>query len=276
MRSALGLIVVLLAASVLVACGSGNGASDVLSPEDVTAAAARTAEVETYRVSFENTISVGGETVEQTGGGEIVAKGKRARLSMESSIHGTEFEMDMVLVWPVMYMRFSPELGAQLPPGKEWVELDLQRLGEKMGLDYSELMQANQSDPAQALAYLRQVADLETIGSEEVRGIETTHFRGVVDLHRVAEEVPEAKDSVERMIELSGLERIPTEVWVSADGLVRRIKLSYEHMRMPSAPPMDMTIRMELYDFGVAVTVEEPPADKVISLQELMRQEKAA
>jgi hypothetical protein len=276
MRRALGLIVVLLAACGLVACGSGDGASDVLSPEDVAAAAARTAKVETYKASFESVISVGGQTVKQNGEGEFAAKGKRGSLTMTTSGAGADLEMQMVVAWPVIYIRFPAGSGAELPPGKEWVGVDMQKLGEKLGFDFNELMQANQSDPAQGLAYLREVADLETVGTEEVRGIETTHFRGVVDLRRVAEEVPEAKDSVERLIELSKVDRVPSEVWVSADGLIRRIKFSYDNMRPPGARPMDMTMQMELYDFGARVSIEEPPAAEVIPLQRLLRQENAA
>jgi hypothetical protein len=273
MRNVLVLVLALLAVGTLTACGAGDSASDVLTPEDVAAAAARTADIETYRASFEGTMEVGGTTVEMSGGGEFVAKGKHARMTMSYSGAGANFEMEAVMIWPAFYMRFPAELGSQLPAGKEWVKFDMQKLGKELGIDMNDFMrQANQWDPVQAFAYLQKVADLETVGTEEVRGIETTHFRGAVDLHRVAEADPELKDSIDAMIELTGDDPMPMEVWVSADGLVRRVKQTYVSMQSPGVPPVDMTMQMELYDFGAAVEVTEPPADKVIPLQELMRQ----
>jgi hypothetical protein len=277
MRRALVFIAFLAAACMPIACGAGDAASDALTPEDVAAAAERTADFDTYRASFKNSISARGETVVQTGEGEFASKGRRASLTMTSSVEGTDVDMDMVMAWPIVYMRVaSGGVRNELPAGKEWIKLDMQKVGKKLGFDLNELMQANQSDPTQGLAYLQEVTDLETLGAEDVRGIETTHFGGVIDLHRVAEEMPEVKESVERIIELSKVERVPYEAWVSADGLIRRIKLSYENMRNPGAPPMDMTVEMELFDFGADVTVEEPPADAVITLEALLRHGEAA
>ena len=277
MRRIVSFVAVLLASSTPLACGAGDTASDLLTPEDVAAAAARTADIETYRASFEGTMEVGGTTVEMSGGGEFVAKGKHARMTMSYSGAGAGFEMEAVMIWPVFYMRFPAELGSQLPAGKEWVKFDMQKLGKELGIDLNDFMrQANQWDPVQVFAYLQKVADLETVGTEEIRGIETTHFRGAVDLHRVAEAYPELKDSIEAMIELTGDDPMPMEVWVSADGLMRRAKQTYVSMQSPGVPPVDMMMQMEFYDFGVAVDVTEPPADKVIPLQQLMRQGKAA
>ena len=276
MRRILPLLVSVLALGTSIACGSGESANDVLTAEDVVAAAARTAEVETYRVSFKGSVRAGGQTVEMDGEGEFAAKGKKGSVSMTSSFLGTEIKLDMVMAWPIMYMRFPAGADAELPPGKEWVKFDVQKLGKELGVDFNELMQASQSDPSQALAYLQKVADLETVGAEEVRGIETTHFRGVVDMRRVANAYPELQDAVDAMIRQSGIDRMPVDVWVSADGLVRRMTMTYEDVRSRGAPTTDMTMEMELYDFGAAVTIEEPPADEVVTFQELMRLGNAA
>jgi hypothetical protein len=270
MGRVLGLIGVLLAVCGLVACGSGDGASDVLSSQDVAAAAARTADVETYRASFEGTTEASGQTLRVSGEGEFEAKSKRGHMTLTSSVAGSEFDTQIVMAWPLVYMRFPPELGAQLPRGKQWVRFDMQKIGEKLGFDFQQLMQAGQADPSQGLSYLRGVTNIETVGEEEVRGIETTHYRGVVDFHRVADELPEARKSIERLIELTTLARIPTDVWVSADGLVRRLKYVYDDMRLAPGQSADMTIEMELYDFGAQVNVQEPPAEEVVDLQKLI------
>jgi hypothetical protein len=160
MRRILFLIVSVLAVCTPIACGAGESANDVLTPEDVVAAAARTAEVETYRASFEGSVKAGGQTVEMDGEGAFAAKGKKGSVSMTSSIQGMEIKLDMVMVWPLMYIRFPAGADSELPSGKEWVQYDMQKLGKELGVDFNELMQASQSDPSQALAYLQKVADL--------------------------------------------------------------------------------------------------------------------
>jgi hypothetical protein len=60
---------------------------------------------------------------------------------------------------------------------------------------------------------------------------------------------------------------IPADVWVDSDGLARRIQLKLDLGTMAgtgggSDLPV-MTISIDLYDFGVPVHVEAPPADQV-------------
>jgi hypothetical protein len=265
-------IVALLTVCLLVGCGSGDAASSSLTPQDIAAAAARTADFESYRASFSTTIDVSGQSIETTGDGEFTNKGKKGRMTFKISAQGTDLGMDAVFDWPVFYMRFPPELGVKLPPGKNWVSMNMQKLGKSQGIDFQQLMQANQSDPGQALAYLRRLGDLETVGEEDVRGVETTHFRGVAELRRVAEEFPETKASIDQIIEKTKITSIPADVWVSADGLVRRLRYRYENMQFTPGAYGDMTMEMELYDFGVQVSVEKPPAEEVVGMEKLLSQ----
>jgi hypothetical protein len=164
-------------------------------------------------------------------------------------------------------------------PGlKGWIRFDLQALGEEAGLDFDQLMQlGSQSDPSQALAYLRAASDdIQEVGSEEVRGVETTHYRMTVDLARVAAAAPPAQREalqaqVDELIEKSRIQNVPTDVWIDEDGLVRRQRLTYENMAFAPGVHGDMTMTMELFDFGVDVEVDPPPASQVVDLQELLK-----
>ena len=50
--------------------------------------------------------------------------------------------------------------------------------------------------------------DVEEVGTEEVRGVDTTHYRGTIDLERALEQVPESvKPQVEA--QLGGMGRHP-------------------------------------------------------------------
>lgn len=73
-----------------------------------------------------------------------------------------------------IYMR-GPAYSAALPEGAEWLGLDA-------GALQSEQTAAGAStDPRAMLAQLRSLADVTEVGTEEVRGEPTTHYRGNYD-----------------------------------------------------------------------------------------------
>jgi LppX_LprAFG lipoprotein len=252
------------------ACGGAQAVQSrsVAPPPDVAAAVQKTEHIATYKASFEGATESAGQTVQTTGEGEFDAKSKRGHMNLTSTIAGTGVDMELVMAWPLMYMRFPPELGAQLPPGKDWVKFDMERLGKQLGFDLQQLMQAGQADPTQGLGYLRGMTNVTAVGTEEVRGVETTHYRGVVDFHRLAIELPEARDSIEQLMKLAKVDRVPTDVWVGHDGLVRRMKYTYD-MQL-SGQPTKTTMQTDLYDFGTDVHVTIPPDDTTVDITQLI------
>ena len=60
----------------------------------------------------------------------------------------------------VFYMKF-PLLAAFIPNAKEWIEFDLE--SRDAGIDLSQLEQLGQSDPSQALDYLRATGSVEEV-----------------------------------------------------------------------------------------------------------------
>jgi hypothetical protein len=175
-------------------------------------------------------------------------------------------ELELVFADNVVYYHLPP---GTLPGGKDWIKIDVEALGNSAGVDFAQLAQGNQSDPAQYLRWLWAVGeDIEELGTETVRGVETTHYRATVDLDRVVEAAePEVRDATRVWIDLLkkqlDLGEVPIDVWVDEDGLVRRIEQEYE------ISGTQTQIRMELDDFGIEVDAEAPPADEVIDLGEL-------
>jgi hypothetical protein len=272
MRRALALLS--LAIALLPACGE----SDAVSPEAAVAeAATKTGQAGSVRVHFTGTMTgIPGGPFTIAGEGEF--EGQRGRMTFDMSdlaaATGGELggEMEMVMDRFLLYMKFPPAVGSQLPRGKEWIRFDLKEAGKELGVDFEDLLQFQQADPTQSLHYLRGATDdFEEVGSEEVRGVETTHYRGTVDLRKVLEQVPaDARDSFERVFELMDVNELPFEVWIDEDGLARRMK--YEQPLPPGSGGEDasMALTMEMFDFGAAVDVEPPPDNEVIDLQELM------
>lgn len=259
----------------LAACGGegdGTGVAEAESPQDaIVLAASTTREAGSARFSF--TATVEGGAAEGSFSGEGAFSGDRGRMTMDLSGlggGGAAFaggKMEMVFDGLVFYLRFPPEIAQSLPGGKDWVRIDLAKLGEAGGMDFEQLMQLNQGDPTQSLAYLEAATeDFREVGSEEVRGVEATHYRGTIDLEKVAAQAPpEASESYERVLELTGQREFLMDVWVDGDGLVR--KLGFEQ-RLPDDSTMRLT--EEIYDFGADVDVELPAADEVTDLTELI------
>jgi hypothetical protein len=154
-------------------------------------------------------------------------------------------------------------------PGSEgaqgrWVAMDLGEEGR-----FGQLGAFDRTDPAQALAYLEAADDVEEIGTEEVRGAETTHYRLTVDLRKAAEGSPEYRAVIEQSLQAGGTAEVPTEVWVDEDGRVRRVRMVYADVPTPDGEAADVTVTTELYDFGADVDVEPPPRDQVLNMDQI-------
>ena len=270
-RRTLALLTLALAALPL-ACGGES-----LSPQAAVAqAATKYEEAGSSRVSMSaTTTGVPGGPFTFTAEGEFDRE--RGRMTMDMSELGEATggafagELEMILDDLVMYMKFPEAITEQLPGGKSWVRIDLREAGKEFGIDLEELLQVQQGDPSQSLQYLRGASDdFEEVGEEEVRGVETTHYRGTIDLHKAVEQLPQdARESFERAIDLIGTDELPLDVWIDDDGMARRMK--YEQP-LPSAGGEKgaMELTMEFFDFGVDVDVEPPPSDEVIDIKELI------
>jgi hypothetical protein len=180
--------------------------------------------------------------------------------------------IDAVFDNAIVYEKFPPALGAALPPGKSWVKVDLATAGQSVGVD-SGLGQAQAGDPSQTLDYLRGVTgNVARVGTDDIRGTHTTHYRTTVDLRKAADQSPTARDAINSTIKLLGSSSQPLDVWIDAQGRVRRIHytvdLSKSKATTPSIPG-SATFTLDLFDFGVPVQATIPPADQIADLSAL-------
>jgi hypothetical protein len=174
--------------------------------------------------------------------------------------------VEEIIVWPVIYMR-GPVFNAAIPPGK-WGKLDLQASGKQMGFDFNSFMQ---NDPTQTLRQLRVAGeDVKRAGSESVRGVPTTHYSATMNLRKTPDLFPEgpkrdaARKSIDRVIELAGVDKYPVSIWIDRRKLVRRMSFSM-NMKV-QGQSMKMSMSMDLFAFGPKPEVKPPPADKVVDL----------
>lgn len=165
----------------------------------------------------------------------------------------------------VLYLRF-PALTKQLPTGKTWLKVDLERAAKKAGLDLGSL--GGDQNPADSLAMLRGSSDkVEKVGSETIGGVATTHYHAAVDLEKAAAQKGVSSSSIRKLIKLIGSKTIPADVWVDGDGFVRRLRESYA-VTSPKGK-VQTTLTMDLSDYGTSVSVSPPPADQVLDALKL-------
>jgi hypothetical protein len=199
-------------------------------------------------------------------------------LPASAQLGGPTLHMSMVFEGLDLYMKLPPSLAAQIPGGKPWLKLNLQEAGKQAGIDLSQLLQSGNmsQDPTQMLDYLRAASgEVTKVGNEQVRGVDTTHYRATVDLKKVPDAAPSGqraalRKQIDQLIALTGTRTIPTEVWIDGDNLVRRVKLSYVFDQ--NGERGSTTVLEELYDFGAQVNVSPPTADEVVDITQLLQQ----
>ena len=173
----------------------------------------------------------------------------------------------------VMYMK-SPFFQQLMGSGDKWLKIDLQAASEQMGVDLSQLMQSSQSDPSGQLQYLAGATQVEKVGTEKVRGVETTHYTGVVDFEVLKQEEEELADTIDRVQEIYGGSEVPFEVWLDKEGLPARYSMDFDYSNSPSAAQMGrMKMTFEYFDWGVPVSVDIPPESQTVDMIELMQQQ---
>lgn len=159
-------------------------------------------------------------------------------------------------------------------PGKPWMKYDLKRLeaGADGAAVFGVAAAADGGFPSKQLRFLESIGDdVQSLGNEQVRGVDTRHFEGDVDLDRLAGDAPWPGAPIPEMM---GLRTTKVGVWLDADGRVRRMTTSMQmptHPGDPSQPIVQYTSTIELYDFGTEVQVEAPPDIEVSDMLDVIR-----
>jgi hypothetical protein len=113
--------------------------------------------------------------------------------------------------------------------------------------------------------------EVDEIGREEVRGVDTRHLRTEVRLGDLLERAdPDRRAQLEQQFEGQGVDLGslggPTQidVWIDDDGLLRRMEMAFAITTDGSEATMRQTI--EIFGYGEPVEIEVPPADQVSDL----------
>jgi hypothetical protein len=147
--------------------------------------------------------------------------------------------------------RFAPT------KGKRWLKLPASEDG---------LLSPFARNPAALLGFLRGASDVETIASDQVRGVNVTHDRARLNFERAAGEMP-AKDRTD----IRGIFReywpdqksASIDFWVDSEDRLRRVQVE-----LPENDGTATQMTVDFFDYGIPVDVKAPPADETLTEEE--------
>ena len=215
---------------------------------------------QTVRARFEMAVDAGGESFAATGEMTIDPKHERAHMRLVSDDVPTMpsgTAMEIVADGTTIYVR-SDVVG-----GPTWLKIDAAEHGMHGGFEGS-----GQIDPSAFLAFLRGADGIEVVGSDEVRGVATTHFSGSLDLSDLVEHTPEgeerdaATDAIEGLGSRLGDLGATFDAWVDADGIPWRVSFAFA----PEAADGSFELTMDILEIGGQVDIEIPSPEDVTEL----------
>jgi hypothetical protein len=271
----------LLALAVLALVGGlaacGGGVRNALDP--VAAAADKTAGAGGVKVAMDLELALAGQTGSIQGRGSFDRQEGELTFDLSHMLGGSQGGLpagmgnQVKMVYktedghPVVYVNL-PFLASMLPGGQSWMKADVERLSKVLGVGTGNMLGGSSQNPADTLELLRAAGDVQKVGSEEIDGTQTTHYRATVDLEQAAEKKGVPPELVQRYRAAGMPAQFPVDVWIGdGDGLVRRMQLDYDMTVQGQSGSLELT--MTMHDWGTDVSVDAPPASDVFDATEL-------
>lgn len=174
-------------------------------------------------------------------------------------------EMEVREIGDTVYLKF-PLFAAMFGAETEWVSMPAEE-----GEDFTSDFESMPTDPGQLLdSFDPAGATVETVGTENVNGVDATHYRVELDVSEMEMSAEERAELENSGIWAEGV--IPMELWVSDAGhMVRMImEIDGTGMDLPADESFEsMTLHYDFFDINGDVTIEPPPASDVTSLEDL-------
>jgi len=225
---------------------------------------------------MEMTMAFAGQEIEAEGAFDVAEQTGTMTMALPAPVGG---EIEMVFDGTTYYMS-AAAFGPAAPEGAEWIRVDLDEIAETSGtgIDLEALTGAGSNNPTDALSGLEAVSEdgIEELGTEDIRGVATTHYAASLDMEAAFEQAQAAiedsggdeaiidQEQFDRFIQSYGDDPVDVEIWIDSAGLVRR-----QDMDM-SITGQDVTMSMEMFDYGESVDVQIPPEDQTIGFLDLI------
>jgi hypothetical protein len=251
----------LLGVGLLAGCGAPSTgtayktsvSADSLSPAAAVRAATSATE-QAGSASFRLTLTADDgstpTTVEVRGKADL--DGKSADLSATIPGESGPTTVRQRVVDGVVYLKVE---GSDILPAT-WVKLDPSALPEGAGKDLGGMLGGAGSGTVTApLDALREVAEVEKVGTQEIDGIATTHYRATLDPAKLAAAFGPLESLGLGGGDTLGAGTMPVDLWVDTEGRVVRVSQKVD-LSAADAGPLSWTL--DLREFGGPLELTAP------------------
>ncbi|MBC7375323.1 MAG: hypothetical protein H7323_15145 [Frankiales bacterium] len=227
--------------------------SDAAAVSLVQTAAQSTAETGSSKFALTSTTAIGGQNVTFSGEGAFDYTAKTGQLMFKVPGQGRSAggTIEQRIVGPDLYLTLPQT------PGTFYRLKVADVAGTSLG---------GSTDPIASLRALEGVSAVSKVGDEQVRGVQTTHFRGSYDVAQaIAKATGAAKTVLESTLGASSLKQVPFDAFLDGQGRIVRFEQQIELPASAATRGQALTSKtvLELFDFGTTVKVVAPPAAKV-------------
>lgn len=247
------LVVLAVALAGATACGSSSPTTTPAAASTpfaaVLAASTTTSQAGTAKVSLEVKSKAADKAIDITGLGAFRLDGSLGSFAVTlNATSGQPLTLEERTIGGVLYLKAPPL-------GDNYYALKTDALlGTSLGQG---------TDPTLGLKLLKGASgDVTRVGQEQVRGEQTTHYKGTYQLRKaVAALGGDFAKAFTAQLAANGDTLIPFDAYIDKQGRLRKLVQVSTVTRQGQS--VTSTSTTELYDFGAPVDVQAPPADKV-------------
>lgn len=204
--------------------------------------------------------------------GRGVMNGETDRASIQMSATGSTssgvqgFTLEEIVDGGDVYMH-SPQLGGEFGGPARWVLMRSEVFGDLLQSDASGAGMS--ASPTQQLDALKDASyQVAEIGPERLNGIAATHYRALIDIGRLTDELKsevsgEFGDLIEKSMDQ--VTSATVDVWIDADGLLRR-----ETSSSTMGSLGNFTMTMDFSHYGIRPDIQVPSGSEVYDVTPIM------
>ena len=185
-------------------------------------------------------------------------------------------QMELIVDGDTVYLR--SDLLSSFSGGKPWIAITGESMTEGGAFGLGDMVTGT-GGPDSFMAMLEAIdAEVETVGREQVRGVDTNHVRAVLDLDAILAEADESmaadlRDSLAEMGATGSLGTLPIDAWIGDDDVVRKVVVEVDLAGLGGVEGLEqgtLVISFELFDLGQPVDITLPDPAEVGTMEGMM------
>ncbi|MFF2010108.1 hypothetical protein ACFVWY_13665 [Streptomyces sp. NPDC058195] len=159
--------------------------------------------------------------------------------------------------------------------GKHWISYSYADLATMAGASGEAMKQQMQNTtPDQGVKSLLASGDVKKVGTEDVRGVQTTHYSGTIDVAALTTKNSALDagqvEQLKKQFSDAGITTEQVDIWVDANDLLVK---KTERGQMKTG---ELNSTVYYSDYGTKVSAGKPPAADTVDFAELLKQQQSA